>query len=183
MKQELAQLTDSELVDRCRRHDDAAFNVLYNRYRLQLFSYLHKLLPGNRSLVDDIFQQVWMKALSYWDRYNDQQRFLAWLCRIGHNLVMDHYRSEARGEKVELTDNLPSEYVGAGERIDREILEKALGNALADLSPEQREVVELRQKGVSFKEIAEIQNSNLNTVLGRMHYAVNKLKVLLRDYL
>ena len=183
MDQENTQLTDSELVVRCRRRDEAAFNVLYARYRLQLFSYLHKLLPNNRSLVDDIFQQVWMKVVSNWDRYNDQQRFLAWLCRIGHNLVMDYYRSEARGEKVELTDNLPSDYSSAAEGIDRGILDEALAKAIQELSPEQMEVLKLRQQGVSFKEIADIQRSNINTVLGRMHYAVSKLKVLLRDYL
>ena len=53
---------DMQLVERCRLGDERAFETLYARYRLPLFSYLHKLLAGNPSLVDDIFQQVWIKA-------------------------------------------------------------------------------------------------------------------------
>ena len=70
--------------------------MLYQRYRLPLYSYIHKLMPTESSQVDDIFQQVWVKAVSNWSRYTDQQKLLAWLCRIAHNLVMDYYRSRSR---------------------------------------------------------------------------------------
>ena len=86
----LENISDSELIARARQRDESAFNVLYARYRLQLFSYLNKLLPGDHQMVDDLFQQVWLKVVTNWERYDDQQKFLAWLCRIGHNLVMDH---------------------------------------------------------------------------------------------
>ena len=68
---------DAELLALCRQGDDQAFEVLYNRYRLPLFSYLHRLLPGRADVVDDIFQQTWLKATQNLGRYTDQQRFLA----------------------------------------------------------------------------------------------------------
>ena len=65
---------DMQLVERCRLGDERAFEQLYARYRLPLFSYLHKLLQGEPSMVDDIFQQVWIKANRNWDKYSDQQK-------------------------------------------------------------------------------------------------------------
>jgi RNA polymerase sigma factor (sigma-70 family) len=180
---DLAQQPDHVLVERCRKGDEQAFEVIYNRYRLPLFSYLHKLLPGNNPLVDDIFQQVWLKVVTNWQNYREQQRLLAWICRIAHNLVMDHYRRQGRAEMVELTDNLASSYTSAQEEIDNSLLESALEKATERLSPDQREVFLLRKQGVSFKEIAEIQKANLNTVLGRMHYAVRKVREMLTEFM
>ena len=84
---------------------------------------------------------------------------------------------------VELTDNLASPYTSAQEEIDNSLLEAALEKATEQLSPDQREVFLLRKQGVSFKEIAEIQQANLNTVLGRMHYAVRKVKEMLAEFM
>ena len=174
--------TDEELLERCKNGDDSAFTTLYQRYRLQLFSYLHKLLPGNNPLVDDFFQQSWAKAAKNLKNYNHQQKFLAWLCRIAHNLVMDHFRKQKDTECVELDEQHVSDSVGIEQRLDDEALSDALEKAIVTLSPEQRIVVEMRRQGMSFKEIADAQNANLNTVLGRMHYAIDKLKELLRDF-
>jgi RNA polymerase sigma-70 factor (ECF subfamily) len=140
-------------------------------------------MPMESSQVDDIFQQVWLKAVSNWSRYTDQQKLLAWLCRIAHNLVMDHYRSRARAPMTELSENLASEARPVHDDLDREAFAEALAAATERLSAEQREVLMLRKRGVSFKEIAEMQQTNLNTVLGRMHYAVRHLRGMLAEYL
>ncbi len=71
----------------------------------------------------------------------------------------------------------------AGEMTDRAAFNDALEKAITELSDEQREVVELRRNGMSFKEIAERQKTNLNTALCRMHYAVNNLRSKLRDFI
>lgn len=173
---------DMELIRRCRIGDDAAFNVLYSRYRLQLYSYLNKLLPNDRSHIDDFFQQAWIKAFNSFGRYNDQQKFLAWLCRIAHNQVMDFFRRQKGASMVEVDEHLPGGYESAEMEIDRAILEKAVEEAVEMLSTEQKQVLELRRVGKSFKEIAVVQNTSLNTVLGRMHYAVEKLKGFLVNY-
>ena len=83
---------------------------------------------------------------------------------------------------VEMDEQLPSAYDSAAAEIDRAILEKAVEEAVQMLSTEQKQVLELRRDGKSFKEIAVVLNTNLNTVLGRMHYAVEKLKGFLVTY-
>lgn len=174
--------TDEELLERCKNSDEGAFTALYRRYRLQLFSYLHKLLPGNNPMVDDFFQQTWGKAAKNIRLYNHQQKFLAWLCRIAHNLVMDHFRKIKDTTYVELDEQHVGESPAIEQMIDDQELYDALENAILTLVPEQRDVLEMRRKGMSFKEIAEAQKSNINTVLGRMHYAIGKLKELLSNY-
>ena len=89
-------MTDNQLIKRYLKGDDQAFDELYNRYRLQLFSYLNRLAPGKSQLVDDLFQKTWMKVVANLDRYQDRQTFLAWSMRIAHNLMIDHYRKENR---------------------------------------------------------------------------------------
>ena len=63
---------------------------------MPLFSYLNRLLPNQPSEVGDLFQQTWVKAISNWAKYDERQKFFAWLCRIAHNLVMDMYRANGR---------------------------------------------------------------------------------------
>ncbi len=176
-------IEDAELVRRCRQQDDAAFTKLYQRYRLPLFSYLNRLLPNQPTEVDDLFQQTWVKAISHWAKYDERQKFFAWLCRIAHNLVMDLYRTSGRVHFEELDDGFVAEEKAPGFSLDWEALASALDKAIEELPQEQREVVLLRRQGVSFKEIAERKNANLNTVLGRMHDAIGKLREALGDFL
>lgn len=179
----LDQLSDRDLVELCRTGDDDAFNELYGRYRLPLFAYLHRLLPGNKPLVDDFFQQVWIRAVRNWERYTDQQLLLAWLCRIAHNLVMDHFRSNANREMVEISENLLAETFNPEEILQQQKLDEAVQDAIEKLPPEQKEIVRLRAQGISFKDIAEQKKISLNTALGRMHYAVKNLQKMLEDFL
>ena len=170
---------DNQLIKRCVDGDDKAFEMLYNRYRLQLYSYLNKLLPGQSAMVDDLFQQTWVKVLDVLPRYQDQNRFISWLFRIAHNLAIDHFRRESRQEFVEVHERIADENTVPWDRVHREELKSSLAEALDELSDEQREVVLLRQREIPFKEIAEIQGVSINTVLGRMHYAVKKLQNVL----
>ena len=97
--------------------------------------------------------------------------------------MVDQVRRRGRRELVELDDNLADEDAeDVWEGMDKETLIQAVAQAAASLAPEQQEVLALRQQGIPFREIAEIQNTNINTVLGRMHYAVKRLRVMLRDY-
>ena len=175
------QLSDQQLIDRCIAGDEDAFNVLYQRYRLPLFAYLHKLLPNQNDRVDDFFQQVWIKALKNFSGYTDRQRFLAWLCRIAHNLIMDYYRSSASQEMAEIQENIPAESLDPQEILIQQNLEESLRQAIRQLPAEQQEVVRMRMNGTSFKDIAAEKQISLNTALGRMHYAVQNLRRLLAD--
>ncbi len=162
------------------------FNVLYGRYKRQLYSYLNRLVPGQHALADDLFQQTWLKALDQLPRYENRQKFLAWLMRIAHNLAMDHYRSlksagvQASSEEVD--DKI---FKGSDEpwrEMDCGELGEALDFAMEQLPPELREVFLLRQDGIAFKEIAEIQNCSINTTLSRMQYALRKLRNNLAEW-
>jgi len=175
--------SDLKLIRRCQAGDQEAFAGLYGRYRLQLYSYLGKMLSGNSHLVDDLFQQTWIRVLANLGQYEHRQRFISWLFRIAHNLVVDHVRRHARREMVEVDERLADESLGeAWEEMDRETLLRAVAKGAEALSPEQQEVLALRQQGVPFREIAEIQDTSINTVLGRMHYAVKRLRRMLCDY-
>ena len=175
-------MTDNQLIKRYLKGDDQAFDELYNRYRLQLFSYLNRLAPGKSQLVDDLFQKTWMKVVANLDRYQDRQTFLAWSMRIAHNLMIDHYRKENRRYMDELPEEVSCNSAMPGERLVFGELSDALRSAINALPIEQKEVIELRQANVSFKEIAVIQQVSLNTALGRMHYAVKRLRSLLKSW-
>ncbi len=178
---DLKSADDRQLIEMCRRGDEAAFDTLYQRYRLQLYSYLHKLLSDQKSDVDDLYQQVWMRVLQNLENYYDQQKFISWLFRIAHNLVVDRYRKKYREvsleEEVVFSEDDPPWCKLASMELD-----VALGEAVARLPLEQQEVVVLRQQGIPFKDIAVIQKTSINTVLGRMHYAVSKLQNWLSEY-
>ena len=168
--------SDGTLIRRYLDGDESAFNVLYERYRRQLYAYLNRLLPGRRAAVDDLYQQTWLRILDALPGYRENDRFLSWALRIAHNLAMDLFRREARRPTAELDERLQSHDPPPWAGLDAEELQEALKKAVDALPPLQREVVLLRQQGVPFKDIAVIQGTNINTVLGRMHYAVRKLR-------
>jgi RNA polymerase sigma-70 factor (ECF subfamily) len=174
--------SDGELVQRCRHGDTRAFDELYQRCRLPLYSYLNRLVPGRSHIADDLFQQTWLKMLENLNRYSEQQRFLSWLFRIAHNVAVDHLRKDLRHEMVEVTETTAVDESVPWAAMDRQVVAAAVAEVTAALAPEQREVLLLRQQGVSFREIAEIQQTNINTVLGRMHYAVKHLRRRLAEY-
>lgn len=179
-----AQLSDSKLVELCRKGDDKAFAVIYNRYRLPLFAYLQRLLPRQNDRIDDIFQQTWIKAVRNWHNYTDQQKLFAWLCRIAHNLTMDLFRSRSNAEEVtDIPESVAADTPTPEEDLQHAALHDALRQAIARLPAEQQEIIRLRHAGMSFKEIADLKNLTLNTALGRMHYAVQNLKKLMADFL
>ena len=185
MTENKEDLPDKQLIALYLGKDDRAFEILYERYKNAVYSYLNKLLPGQTALVDDLFQQAWMKVVVNIGKYKDTYNFLAWVLRIARNLSIDHFRKESRKKTTPMEDveppgsalDLPSSDLEHGE------LGQAIAEAVETLPLEQREVFVLRQQNVPFKEIAVIQETTLNTTLGRMHYAVDKLRSKLKEWL
>lgn len=180
-----AEFSDIELIERYLANDYDAFDILYNRYRKQLYAYLNRLLPGQHSVADDVFQQTWIKVIRRLPDYKDSQKFLAWLMRISHNLTIDHFRKNKREFLCEDNDNeaiFVSDTMQPWMELDREELSEALNGCVEKLSPEQREVFLLRQEELGFKEIAEIQNTSINTALGRMQYALRNLRICMESW-
>ena len=176
-------VTDSELIARYLNGSQDAFEELYQRYRRPLYAYLNRMLPGRHSLADDLFQKCWMKVIDNLHKYRDQDAFISWLYRIAHNTAVDHFRREKRSPEITV-DQLPDVDGGGmpGSELHASEMHDAISAAVHDLPEDQREVFLLRQQGVAFKDIATIQNASINTVLGRMHYAVQKLRRSLQDW-
>lgn len=184
------EIEDQVLIQRYLAGDTEAFPLLYARYRGLLFNYLNGLLSCGNSASDDLFQQTWIRALDNLGKYREQQQFGAWLLRIAHNLVIDHYRKNRSKQQYEAgsLDDEENHYQTPGKNTEpwRDMsnseLGKAIQEALEELSPDLREVFLLRQEEFSFKEIAEIQHSSINTVLGRMQYALKNLRKHLAEW-
>ena len=155
--------------------------MLYKRYERPLFSFILKFVK-ERSSAEDVFQQTWMKAIRGLDGYREKGKFSSWLFGIANNACVDHVRKQARSK----IDDFKSEEGLDSFRSDDQDPEDAaieserkawLNEAISNLPPEQKEVVLLRLHGeMPFKEIAKMLNTPLNTVLGRMHYAMRHLQ-------
>ena len=163
-----------------------AFDILYYRYRKQLYGYLNNLLRGSSIDVDDIFEETWLKVIDKLPGYTDDGRFSAWLFRLAHNIFIDHIRKNRnryfQSIDQEETPDLPTpDHHRPGEELSNQELAEAIAHAVGKLSAEQKEVFLLRQQELSFKEIANIQQCSLNTVLSRMHYAIKNLRIFLTE--
>jgi RNA polymerase sigma-70 factor (ECF subfamily) len=170
-------VTDAQLISDYLAGDDGAFEELYSRYRKQVYSYLNKMLPGQSSTVDDIYQQTWVKLVDSLPKYRDENRFISYVLRIARNQAIDFIRRSKHEIPVE-----PGQVQWEGKERppsasmeNREILD-AVASALDRLPADQREVFVLRRQEVPFKEIAAIQGVSINTVLGRMRYALANLR-------
>ncbi len=180
------ELSDSKLIQAFENGDMMAFETLYRRYRRQLYGFLSNLIPGNPAEVDEVFEETWLRVIEKLPKYRDDGKFSAWLFRISRNLFIDRVRrnrmlgmgtvwidSEDAPEIMGLETMSPDRELNASE------LEKVISDALSKLPSEQREVFLLRQQELPFREIAEIQQCSINTVLGRMQYAIKSLRKLI----
>jgi RNA polymerase sigma-70 factor (ECF subfamily) len=183
----LTDASEHELIQCYLDGDADAFDRLYQRWRAPLYAFLGRLLPGQGAVADDLFQQTWLRIVDALPRYREQERFAAWLFGIAKNLARDHLRRQT-ANPVKPCDDTPLEElpVAAGPEPWMAWSTRELGDALAvaldRLPPDLREVFLLRRQGLSFKEIADLQHTGLNTVLGRMHYAVQRLRVWLEEW-
>jgi len=183
-------LGDQELVQAYIKGDQSAIEVLINRHRSKVYTYI-LLTIKNQQLAEDLFQETFIKVIQSLRRgkYRDNGRFLSWVIRIAHNLIIDHYRKEKQMNAVSNDDgemDLFNSRKLSDDNIEDLIVNtqiKADIRALINELPEdQREVVLLRHYGgLSFKEIAEQTNVSINTALGRMRYALINLRKMIRE--
>lgn len=173
---------DMVLIKAYTAGNERAFEVLYRRYRKQLYGYLYNLMSGNASEAEEVFEETWIKVIDKLPSYRDQGKFSAWLFRVARNIFIDTARRNKRSALPLETGDLP-DVPDWSRRPERELEDRetaaVIAEALDQLPADQKEVFLLRQQELSFKEIAEIQACPVNTVLGRMHYAVRNLKKLL----
>ncbi len=180
-------ISDDELVQRYIQGDELALKTLIERHESRIFTSIY-LLVKNKYLAEDIFQETFIKVIKALRKghYEESGKFQPWVMRIAKNLVLDHFRKQARMPQI--TDTEGNEIMTtlrfADESTEDQIIrseEETMVKALIqNLPEEQREVLILRHyAGLSFKEISELTGQNVNTALGRMRYALINLRKLI----
>ena len=173
--------SDGILVGTYRAGMEKAFEILYHRYHKPLFSFIVKMVR-DRVVAEDLFQLTWTRVLSGLDQYQEQAKFAGWIFGIANNACMDHFRKKTRSPEIEWKENgyqgmeqdTPDDPESILIRKERQAM---LSEAIGRLSEDQRQIVLLRlYSGLTFQEISKMLGSPLNTILGRMHYAVKNLK-------
>ena len=183
------QLTDNELITRYREGDAACFETLLERYQAKVYGYIFSVVK-DKETADDIFQETFYKVIVTinGDQYKDENKFIHWVMRIAHNLIVDYFR---RNNKMPIVPNRPESDVIDNlklpdENAEHVIMKKQTSQNIRKLvrmlPPEQRRVVILRHYGkCDFKDIAARTGVSINTALGRMRYAIINLRRLAQE--
>jgi RNA polymerase sigma factor (sigma-70 family) len=182
-------IDDRELISSYIEGNEASFETLLNRHKDRVYSHILMIIK-DRDLADDVFQDTFIKAINTLKagKYNEEGKFLPWVLRIAHNLVIDHFRRNkkmkmVRGDEdydVFATIKQDDLSIEDGMIVDQ-ILNDVKG-LLQHLPQEQREVVQMRHYAdMSFKDIAEQTGVSINTALGRMRYALINLRKLIEE--
>ncbi|MBR2344870.1 MAG: sigma-70 family RNA polymerase sigma factor [Lentisphaeria bacterium] len=177
---------DAELLKAFCNGDEKSFELLYYRYRNLLFSYLNNMGINNPHEVDEVFEETWLRVIEKASKYRDDGKFSAWLFRIARNIFIDRLRKNkpallADKDAENVQDEAVTEFSPEKDVGNRDI-RVMINRALETLSPEQKEVFLLREEQeLSFREIADIQECSLGTVLSRMRYALKKLRLFLTE--
>lgn len=184
-------MTDESLVNLFANGNNQAFDILLNRHKSRVFTYI-LMVVRNRDLAEDVFQEAFMKAIVTikQGRYVDNGKFYSWVTRIAHNLIIDLYRRE-RNENtvsneefgdVDLFNNAKLSDENVEDVMVRNQVFSDVRNMMSHLPENQRDVVRLRYyEDKSFKEIADLTGVSINTALGRMRYAVLNMRKMAVD--
>lgn len=184
---ELKQQSDQDLVKFYLNGEESVLEELLRRHKSKIYTSIY-LLVKDQYLAEDIFQEAFIKVINTLrsGRYNEEGKFLPWVIRIAHNLVIDHFRKEKRVPVITSADgtdilNLIQVLEESTEdRILREQTHIDLRMMIQRLPDEQKEVLIMRHYAdLSFKEIADLTEVSINTALGRMRYALSNLRKMM----
>ena len=144
----------------------------------------------DRDIAEDIFQETFIKVIKTLKNgvYHEEGKFLSWVMRISHNLIIDHFRKSNRMPKFEASDDydvfqfITDSSPNVESNLIKDQVVNDLQNLITELPEDQKEVLNMRlYKDMSFKEIAEITGVSINTALGRMRYAIINLRKMIED--
>lgn len=187
-------LDDSVLVKDYIDGNEKAFEVLVMRHKDKIHRYI-LLKVKDRLLAEDIFQETFIKVIRTikLGSYNEDGKFLPWVMRIAHNLVIDHFRkankvrmiseTSSKNEEFNIFSTLALEELNVQDQITLDELKSQMVNLIEHLPDSQREILKQRIfQDMSFKEIADMEEISINTALGRMRYALINLRKLIEKY-
>ena len=184
-------LSDNSLVKQFVDGDQQAIEILIARHKKRVFTYIF-LIVKNHHLAEDIFQDTFIKVIRSLKsgKYTENGKFISWVLRISHNLIIDHFRKE-KNENTFSADSVDYDVVNNNTKLSEKSVEDVMTNEqilsdvvrLIDYLPEsQQSVVRMRFfEDLSFKEIAEKTDVSINTALGRMRYALLNMRRIAQE--
>ena len=184
------QLTDDELIIGYMNGNYSDFEALLARHQNKVYGYIFSSVK-NKDVADDIFQDTFFKVIHTINSgsYKDENKFINWVMRIAHNLIVDHYRRlskmpmvSSRDGETDIIDNLRVPDDNAKKRMIRVQTQRDIRKLIKKLPEEKRRVVIMRHYGkYDFKDIAAKTGVSINTALGRMRYAIINLRRLAKE--
>ena len=182
-------LSDAILVKKYVSGEESALTILIERHQARIYNFIYSKIQ-DRDLSDDIFQDTFIKVIKTLKTksYNEEGKFLPWVMRIAHNLVVDHFRKNKKmpmqrdsGEYsvfsflFDSSPNIESQMITEQVELD-------LTRLIDELPDDQKEVLIMRiYQDMSFKEISELTGVSINTALGRMRYAVQNIRKIVEE--
>lgn len=178
------QLPDASLVKEYVAGNEDALAKLIKRHESKIYGFIYSKIP-DRDITNDIFQDTFIKVIKTLksNSYNEEGKFLPWVMRISHNLVVDHYRKTKKmpmfreTEEFSIFSIMSDDSLTIENKIISEQVEMDLKKLIEELPFDQKEVLVMRMyQDMSFKEISESTGVSINTALGRMRYALLNLR-------
>lgn len=178
------QLPDALLVKNYIAGDEHALAILIERHQSKIYGFIYSKI-ADRDVTDDVFQDTFIKVIKTLksNSYNEEGKFLPWVMRIAHNLVVDHFRRNKRmpmqreTEEYSIFSYMSDNAMTIENRMITDQVESDVRRLLDELPADQKEVLIMRMyQDMSFKEIADITGVSINTALGRMRYALMNLR-------
>jgi len=188
MKRKLIE--DAVLVKNYIDGDESALSVLINRHKQKIYSFIYSKV-FDRDITEDVFQDTFIKVIRTLKRgkYNEEGKFLPWVMRIAHNLVIDHFRRNKRMPKFDNSGEfsifsvLSDSALNAEKMIIKDQVESDVRRIIEELPEDQKQVLVMRMyQDMSFKEISERTGVSINTALGRMRYALINLRKVIEQH-
>jgi len=177
-------ITDAVLVRQYIEGDESALSTLISRHQQKIYSFIYSKVY-DRDVTDDVFQDTFIKVIKTLKlgKYNEEGKFLPWVMRISHNLVIDYFRKNKRMPKFDNSGEfsifsvLGDPALNAEKQLIKDQVECDLRRLIEELPDDQKEVLYMRMyRDMSFKEISDNTGVSINTALGRMRYALINLR-------
>lgn len=184
---ENAQETDATLVNAYIQGSEKSLSILITRHQHRIYSFIYSKV-FDKDVAEDVFQDTFIKVINTLKRgkYNEEGKFLPWVMRIAHNLVIDHFRKNKRMPKFENNGDfnifsvLSDGDLNVETQLIKDQIECDVQELIKELPEDQLEVLTMRiYKDMSFKEISESTGVSINTALGRMRYALINLRKII----
>lgn len=182
---------DQDLVKAYIDGDESALTTLLEKHQTQIFHYILSKIK-NREIANDVFQDTFIKVIRTLKsgNYNEEGKFLPWVMRIAHNLVIDYFRRESKVRMISESSSFSDEFnifstvkddgLNVEQQIAKSEIENQVTGFIQHLPENQKEILMMRiYQDMSFKEIAELKSISINTALGRMRYAVMNIRKLM----